>query len=144
MPTQRGYRYKCPAIRTTLVCPGHVQTPLFQNVAWPTYPLFSFLCPSVQPVSVVKKIIAALDDQHSQKILLPFYVNFVPLVSLLPSFLRDAFQWVLPFLLNGCNTADHLNQAAGADYAMQNFVKTSGRRPDEGLTPGDSASKQES
>jgi len=93
---------------------------------------------------VVKKIIAALDDQHSQKILLPFYVNFIPLVSLLPSFLRDTFQWVLSFLLGACNTADHLNQAAGADYAMRNFVKTSGRRPDEDPITGNSASKQES
>jgi NAD(P)-dependent dehydrogenase (short-subunit alcohol dehydrogenase family) len=107
-------RYNCPSIRTTLVCPGHVHTPLFQDVAFPTFPLFKFFCPSLQPVAVVKRIIAAIDDQHSQTILLPFYVNFIPVVGLLPSFIRDLAQWI-----------------SGADYAMRNFVKVSGRRADE-------------
>jgi len=107
-------RYQCPEIRTTLVCPGHVHTRMFQNVATPTSAFFRFFCPSLQPVSVVKRIIASIDDRHSQKILLPFYVNFIPFVQMLPSFLRDFFQW----------TTD-------ADYAMRRFVKVSGRRPDE-------------
>jgi len=107
-------RYKCPNIRTTLVCPGHVHTPLLRTVVLPTFPLFSFFCPSVQPVTVVKKVIAALDEQHSQTILLPFYTNFIPYIGHLPSFLRDFVQWV-----------------SGADVAMERFVKTSGLRPDE-------------
>ncbi|PPQ77662.1 hypothetical protein CVT25_011097 [Psilocybe cyanescens] len=113
-------QYKCPQIRTTLVCPGHVLTPMFKTVSLPKYPGFSFLAPSIHPVSLVKKIIAALDDQHSQTIFLPFYVNFVPYVGHLPSFLRDVFQWI-----------------SGADYAMENFVKISGRRPDEGPVPAE-------
>ncbi|KAF9569259.1 NAD(P)-binding protein [Agrocybe pediades] len=108
-------RYQCPQIRTTLVCPGHVLTPMFKTVKFPNFPLFGFFCPSVQPVTVVKKIIAALDDQHSQTILLPFYTNFIPYIGHLPSFLRDFVQWV-----------------SGADYAMRDFVKISGRRPEEG------------
>jgi hypothetical protein len=67
---------------------------MFRTVVLPTFPFFSFLCPSVQPVTVVKKIIAALDDQHSQIILLPFYANFIPYIGHLPSFLRDWVQWV--------------------------------------------------
>jgi hypothetical protein len=46
----------------------------------------------------VKRIIATLDEQHSQTIYLPFYVNFTPFLRLLPSFLRDFAQWVSPFL----------------------------------------------
>jgi len=107
-------KHKCPQIRTTLVCPGHVLTPMFRTVTFPKFPLFSFFCPSVQPVAVVKRIIAALDDQYSENILLPFYTNFIPYIGHLPSFLRDLVQWV-----------------SGADYAMENFVKVSGRRPDE-------------
>uniref|UniRef100_A0A8H7Y088 Short-chain dehydrogenase/reductase 3 n=1 Tax=Psilocybe cubensis TaxID=181762 RepID=A0A8H7Y088_PSICU len=117
-------RYKCPEIRTTLVCPGHVLTPMFKTVSLPTYLGFSFLAPSIHPVTLVKKVIAALDDQHSQIIFLPFYVNFVPYVSHLPSFLRDAFQWI-----------------SGADYAMENFVKISGRREDEGPIPAEIKTK---
>lgn len=118
-------RYKCPNIRTTLVCPGHVTTSMFQAVTLPNYSWFRFLAPSVQPVAVVKRIIAALDDQHSQTILLPFFVHFMPIVRLCPSFLRDFAQWI-----------------SGADYAMKSFVKVSGRRPDEGLhTPELAAEK---
>ncbi|KAF9534682.1 retinal short-chain dehydrogenase/reductase [Crepidotus variabilis] len=111
-------RYNCPNIRTTLVCPGHVNTTMFQTVTFPNFPLFEFFCPSLQPVTVVKQIIAALDDQHSQILLMPFYVNFVPYVRHLPSFLRDLVQWI-----------------SGADFAMMNFTKVSGRRSDEGGLP---------
>ncbi|KAF8914210.1 retinal short-chain dehydrogenase/reductase [Gymnopilus junonius] len=97
--------YKCPQIRTTLVCPGHVLTPMFST-----------------PVAVVKKIIAALDDQYSENILLPFYTNFIPFIGHLPSFLRDLVQWI-----------------SGADYAMENFIKVSGLRPDESSLPEDFA-----
>jgi NAD(P)-dependent dehydrogenase (short-subunit alcohol dehydrogenase family) len=107
-------RYKCPQIRTTIVCAGLVLTPMFETVTLPTFPLFSFLCPSIHPVTVVKRVIAALDDQQSQTILLPFYTNFIPYIQHLPSFLRDLVQRI-----------------SGADYAMESFVKRSGRRPDE-------------
>lgn len=111
-------RYNCPKIRTTLVCPGLVHTRMFNTVTLPTWPLFKFLAPSLQPITVVKQIITALDDQHSQTLLLPFYVNFIPYVQLLPSFLRDLAQKI-----------------SGADYAMRDFVKVSGRRADEGPLP---------
>ncbi|PPQ66592.1 hypothetical protein CVT26_009492 [Gymnopilus dilepis] len=107
-------KYKCPQIRTTLVCPGHVLTPMFRTVKFSSSALFRFFCPSIQPVAVVKRIIAALDDQYSEDIFLPFYTNFIPYVGHLPSFLRDFVQWI-----------------SGADYAMESFVKISGRRPDE-------------
>ncbi|KAF8204739.1 hypothetical protein BJ912DRAFT_1018041 [Pholiota molesta] len=119
-------RYNCPQIRTTLVCPGHVLTSMFQTVTFPTFPFFKFLAPSVQPVQVVKRIIAALDDQHSQTVLLPFFVHFIPFTRQMPSFLRDFAQWV-----------------SGADYAMESFVKISGRRPDEGPHPSELDSKKE-
>ena len=94
-------RHRCPNIRTTLVCPGHVYTPMFRTVVLPTSPFFAFFCPSVQPVTVIKKIITALDDQHSQVILLPFYTNFIPYIGHLPSFLRDLVQWVSRVVLLG-------------------------------------------
>lgn len=107
-------RYKCPGIRTTLITPGHVLTPLFSNVTLSESIFRKFFVPSVVPVAIVKKIIAALDDQHSQTISLPFYTHFAPYLQLTPSFIRDFAQWL-----------------SGADYAMKNFVKVSGRRPDE-------------
>ena len=112
------HRYSCPKIRTTLVCPGVVQTPMFQTVDLPRSWFWRFLFPVVQPITVVKRIIAALDEQHSQAIYLPFYANFAPFVNILPSFLRDFAQWFTT-----------------ADYAMAKFVKVSGRRAEEGPAP---------
>ena len=94
------FRYNCPKIRTTLVCPGHVSTAMFNGVTFPNFPFFQFFCPTIQPVAVVKRIIAALDDQHSQTILLPFYTNFMPYLGILPSPLRDFAQWVWVSLLH--------------------------------------------
>lgn len=108
------HRYNAPKIRTTVVCPGHVLTPMFQTVEFPSSFFWRFLFPSLPPVAVVKRIIAALDEQHSQQIFLPFYANFAPYLNHLPSFLRDFAQWFTT-----------------ADYAMQRFVKTSGRRAKE-------------
>ncbi|KAF8622123.1 hypothetical protein AX15_007256 [Amanita polypyramis BW_CC] len=107
-------RYKCPQIRTTLVCPGYVMTPMFSSITFPPVPSLEFFLPTVQPVTVVKRIIAALDENQSQVILTPFWTIFAPVLQHLPSFVRDLAQNV-----------------TGADYSMQNFVKITGRRKDE-------------
>lgn len=112
------HSYKTPKIRTTLVSPAHVLTPLFSHIKFPPYAFFKFLAPSLPPVAVVKAVIAALDEQHSRTIYMPFFTHFAPFIALLPSFGRDFFQWM-----------------SGADYAMRDFVKVSGRRPEEGPVP---------
>lgn len=86
--------YLAPEVRTTLLVPGHIQTPLFSTTHFPQNFLFRFFVPSLQPITIAKAVIAALDEQHSRTIYLPFYVNFVPVLRLLPSFLRDFAQWV--------------------------------------------------
>ncbi|KAJ7044586.1 retinal short-chain dehydrogenase/reductase [Mycena alexandri] len=107
-------RYKCPAIRTTLVAPGHIHTALFATLRPP--PQFFF--PTIHPIDIVKRVIQALDDTHSQTIYLPFYVHFMPLLQLLPDFVSDFASWL-----------------TGADFAMKDFVKMSGRREEEGPAP---------
>lgn len=67
---------------------------MFKTVSLPKFPLFKFFFPSLQPVAVVKRVIVALNDQHSQTIYIPFYVNFVPFLGHLPSFIRDLGQKV--------------------------------------------------
>lgn len=87
-------------------------------------------------MTVVKRIIAALDDQHSQTILLPFYTNFIPYIGHFPSFLRDLVQWVSVLVVTCIIILSQLVfQISGADRAMERFVKTSGRRPEEGPIP---------
>ena len=89
--------YHAPQIRTSLVIPGHIQTPLFSTIRLPSNRLFRFCFPSLEPISVVKAIIRVLDSQHSQTIYLPLFANFTPLLRLFPSFLRDFAQWVALF-----------------------------------------------
>jgi hypothetical protein len=60
----------------------------------PSAPWYKFLIPSLPPHAVAKAVITALDNQQSGTILMPFYVNFVPWVRMLPSYARDFFQWV--------------------------------------------------
>ncbi|TFY78514.1 hypothetical protein EWM64_g5498 [Hericium alpestre] len=114
--------HHAPGIRTTLLLPGHVMTPLFSTVRLPTLWLYKFFVPSLDPITVAKAVIAALDDRHSQTIYLPFYAYFVPYLTLVPSFLRDFAQWL-----------------SYADHGMEGFVKVSGRRPDEGPVPEDTS-----
>ncbi|EMD40937.1 hypothetical protein CERSUDRAFT_149498 [Gelatoporia subvermispora B] len=112
------HQYRAPGVRTTLLVAGHVFTRLFSTVRLSQSWLYRFFVPSVPPVDVAKAVIAALDDQHSRVLYLPFYAHFVPFLQLCPSFVRDFAQW-----LSGC------------DYAMEEFVKVSGRRADEGPVP---------
>ena len=67
---------------------------MFATFRTPNWFLYKFFVPSVQPITIVKRIITALDEQHSQTIAAPFYTNFVPYVPLFPSFLRDLVVWV--------------------------------------------------
>ncbi|CAK5275369.1 unnamed protein product [Mycena citricolor] len=105
------HSYKAPGVRTTLLCPGHVHTPLFAGAD----PANKFFFPTVHPIEVVKKVIQALDDTHSQSIYLPFYVNFVPTLQLLPEFVGNLADWL-----------------TNANFAMKNFRKPSSRRDEEG------------
>lgn len=86
--------YNAPEVRTSLLIAGHIMTPLFATARHPKSFLYRFFFPSLAPVDVAKAVIAALDERHSQVVYLPFYANFVPLLHMFPSFLRDFAQWV--------------------------------------------------
>ena len=74
--------------------PGHILTPMFRTVKLPPTLFHNFCFPSIPPVTVVKSIITALDEQQSQTILMPFFTQFGLLLKILPSFVRDLLQWV--------------------------------------------------
>ncbi|KAL4076192.1 hypothetical protein V8B97DRAFT_49987 [Scleroderma yunnanense] len=107
-------RYSAPNIRTTVLCPGHVLTPLFSTITVPPNALYRFFFPSLSPLTIVKAIIQALDMQESRTIYLPFYANSSVLIKTLPSFVRDLAQ-----------------KLANADYMMRDFRKVTAIRGDE-------------
>ncbi|KAH7105486.1 retinal short-chain dehydrogenase/reductase [Auriculariales sp. MPI-PUGE-AT-0066] len=108
-------RYHARKVRTTLVCPGHISTQMFSTIKWPQSFWHRFLFPTLAPHTVAKAVIAAIDEQESRSINLPFYVNLAWFSSLLPSWARDFAQYI-----------------AGADWAMRDFVKATARRSEEG------------
>ncbi|KAK0568958.1 hypothetical protein OC861_001395 [Tilletia horrida] len=85
-------KYRSPEVRTTLVCPGHIQTPMFSGLQVP--PLARFLAPLLSSGQVAAAIVEALDRQESTDIYLPWYAQWTPLLRMFPSFLRDLAQTV--------------------------------------------------
>ena len=99
-------------IKTLLVTPGQLSTPLFAGVRTPS----NFFAPVVEPVEVAKEIIAAVDGGMSGEISLPLYARWIKLLGVLPPGLQQVIRW-----------------ASGMDPSMDDFV---GRRG-----PGEKRSK---
>ncbi|KAG9292948.1 hypothetical protein G9A89_016310 [Geosiphon pyriformis] len=78
-------RYNAKKVRTTLVCPGKVGTELFAGVEVSS----PFFTPQLAPLDVVKAIITALDKNEGDDILIPYYVNLLPIIRFLPGFMID-------------------------------------------------------
>ncbi|KAG8801649.1 hypothetical protein FRC17_006593 [Serendipita sp. 399] len=94
------YRYRAPLIRTTLLTPGLLQTPMFAGIrplrehamipGW----LFDFLMPALPPHVVVKEIIKALDLQESRDIVLPQFGKVSLWIPVLPYWIKYFTKWV--------------------------------------------------
>ncbi|PHH85253.1 hypothetical protein CDD83_696 [Cordyceps sp. RAO-2017] len=69
-----------PDIRTVLITPGQLSTPLFYGVQTPN----SFLAPVVEPVDVAKEIIAAIDGGSGVTAGMPLYARWVDWYNVLP------------------------------------------------------------
>ncbi|KAI1344026.1 NAD(P)-binding protein [Xylariaceae sp. FL0016] len=100
---QQGY----PEIKTILVTPGQLSTPLFAGVKTPN----SFLAPVVEPIEVAKEIIKAIDLGLSDHIAMPLYARWVDWYNVLPVGVQKVAR-----------------RMAGVDRSMATFV---GRRGTE-------------
>lgn len=96
-----------PDIKTVLVTPGQLSTPLFSGVETPS----SFLGPVLEPVDVAKEIIATIDGGSSAVLALPFYARWIDWMNVAPVGVQAV-----------------LRRLSGVDRAMDHFV---GRRHDE-------------
>ncbi|KAF3765881.1 NAD(P)-binding protein [Cryphonectria parasitica EP155] len=103
-------RQSHPDIRTVLVTPGQLSTPLFYGVQTPN----SFLAPVVEPVDVAKEIISAIDNGLAEFISAPLYARLIDWYNVLPVGLQ------------------HLaRRIAGIDTAMKTFVGRKGNELSE-------------
>ncbi|KAH8677315.1 short-chain dehydrogenase [Xylariales sp. PMI_506] len=69
-----------PEIKTIIVTPGQLSTPLFYGVQTPN----SFMAPIVEPVDVAKEIISAIDLGLSDHISMPLYARWIDWYNVLP------------------------------------------------------------
>jgi NAD(P)-dependent dehydrogenase (short-subunit alcohol dehydrogenase family) len=69
-----------PDIKTILVSPGQLSTPLFNGVETPS----SFFGPVLEPVDVAKEVIAAIDSGSSTNLAMPFYSRWIDWMNVLP------------------------------------------------------------
>ncbi|KAG0303730.1 hypothetical protein BGZ98_006352 [Dissophora globulifera] len=96
------YVYKTPGVKTTLVCCGKVETGMFKGVM----ERLPFFTPTLEPLEVVRSLIATMEQKRGRnQIMLPLYVHFVPLVSIMPAWFQDLAR-----------------RYSGADKAMETFV----------------------
>lgn len=87
--------YNAPLVRTSILTPGLIltqmmsgQRPMSTGSPMPSA-LFNFLMPVVPPHTIVKAIIAAMDDQESRDIAIPLYTSAGWIARAVPHFVRD-------------------------------------------------------
>ncbi len=69
-----------PEIKTILVSPGQLSTPLFNGVQTPN----SFFGPVLEPVDVAKEVIAAIDSGSSAILAMPLYARWIDWMNVFP------------------------------------------------------------
>ncbi|KAF9424992.1 hypothetical protein BGZ94_007939 [Podila epigama] len=101
------YLYKTPGVKTTLFHCAKIATDMFGGVRV----RFPFWTPTLEPIQVVREIIESMEQRRGRnQVMMPFFVHFVPLVSILPNWIGDL-----------------ATRLCGADEAMETFVGKSGK-----------------
>lgn len=81
-----------PEIKTILVTPGQLTTPLFAGVD--VGRLRGFFGPVIEPVDVAKEIIKAIDGGSSGVLAMPFYARWIDWMNVLPAGLQRFARYV--------------------------------------------------
>lgn len=96
-----------PEIKTVLVTPGQLSTPLFNGVQTAS----SFFSPILEPVDVAREVIAAIDAGSSATLAMPLYARWIDWMNVVPVGVEAI-----------------LRRVSGVDRAMRGFV---GRKGEE-------------
>lgn len=94
-----------PGIKTVLVSPGQLSTPLFNGVESPN----GFFAPVLEPVDVAKEVIAAIDYGSSTVLAMPLYARWIDWMNVMPVGVQAI-----------------LRKISGVDTAMKGFAGRSG------------------
>ncbi|EPS40617.1 hypothetical protein H072_5505 [Dactylellina haptotyla CBS 200.50] len=83
-------------IKTLLVCPGQISTPLFDGVETPS----NFFAPILEPVDVAKEIMVAIDSGIAGTLEFPLYARWIVVMQALPVSIQRFLRWI-----SGCDEA---------------------------------------
>jgi len=72
------------AIRTVLLTPGQIATPLFESIVTPS----SFLGPMLDTATVAAAVVAAIDRGKHEEISMPLYARLIGWMGVLPPGLK--------------------------------------------------------
>ncbi|KAI9856763.1 MAG: hypothetical protein M1813_008800 [Trichoglossum hirsutum] len=98
-------------IKTLLVTPGQLTTPLFAGIKTPA----PFLAPVLEPVDVAKEVIKAIDSGEGGVLAMPLYARWLPWMGVLPAGLQRVLRWW-----------------SGVDVAVDGFVGRNEGQVEEG------------
>ncbi|RDW64902.1 hypothetical protein BP6252_10553 [Coleophoma cylindrospora] len=101
---------KTPEIKTVLVSPGQLTTPMFNGVKTPS----SFFGPVLEPVDVAREVIAAIDAGSDQDLAMPLYARWIDWMNVMPVGVQAI-----------------LRKVSGVDRAMSTFVGRTGHSPEK-------------
>lgn len=85
-----------PEIKTVLVAPGQLDTPMFKGMKTPS----NFVAPVVAPVELARHIVETIDSGWSGEVYLPLYTRTTALIPALPAGLQKIIK-----LLSGMDRA---------------------------------------
>jgi len=91
-----------PEIKTVLVSPGQLTTPMFAGVD--VGRIRGFFGPVIEPVDVAKEIIKTIDGGSSCELAMPLYARWIDWMNVLPVGLQRVARWT-----------------SGLDKAMEGF-----------------------
>ncbi|KAK4999179.1 hypothetical protein LTR66_001749 [Elasticomyces elasticus] len=94
-------------VKTVLVAPGQLSTPLFKGVWTPS----RFLGPVVESVELARAIVDLVDEGMSGEISMPLYARWVQWLGVLPVGLQRVVRWL-----------------SGLDGAMRGFERGEGKQ----------------
>lgn len=81
-----------PEIKTVLVTPGQLTTPLFAGVD--VGRIRGFFGPTIEPVDVAKEIIKAVDGGSSCELAMPLYARWIDWMNVVPVGAHRIARWM--------------------------------------------------
>ena len=76
-------------IKTLLVTPGQMSTPLFEGVETPS----RVFAPVLEPVEVAREVIRAIDEGRGGELAMPLYARWIGVMGALPVGVQRGLRW---------------------------------------------------